>query len=263
MIKNRIIVCLFLLVSVQAFAQDLVFKGGHAHNDYWNKRPLLDALDAGMVGVEADVFLRDGVLLVGHSLDELKPERTLSSLYLDPLKKIIEEKGADFSPIVLMIDIKDHGLETYRELQKVLPQYQSMLTEIKGKQINQKAVTIILSGDRPIEAVAAEKQRYCFIDGRLDEESFAAKQSLIPLLSDDWTNFFQWDGTAEISAAELTKLKSFVDHCHREHKIIRFWGYPNKPAEIRNRVWQTLKDAGVDLIGCDDPAELGKFESRK
>ena len=37
----------------------------HAHNDYYHKRPLLDALSHGFCSVEADVFLKNGRLLVG------------------------------------------------------------------------------------------------------------------------------------------------------------------------------------------------------
>ena len=32
----------------------------HAHNDYYHKRPLLDALSHGFCSVEADVFLKNG-----------------------------------------------------------------------------------------------------------------------------------------------------------------------------------------------------------
>ena len=58
----------------------------HAHNDYWHKRPLFDAVDRGFTSVEADVFTIDGSLLVGHARDELRPDRTLESLYLAPLR---------------------------------------------------------------------------------------------------------------------------------------------------------------------------------
>ena len=43
----------------------------HAHNDYWHERPLHDALERGFCSVEADVFLVDGQLLVGHAKKEL------------------------------------------------------------------------------------------------------------------------------------------------------------------------------------------------
>ena len=38
----------------------------YAHNDYINTRPLHDALSLGYKGVEADVFLVEGVLRLGH-----------------------------------------------------------------------------------------------------------------------------------------------------------------------------------------------------
>ena len=59
----------------------------HAHNDYEHKRPLFDALDHGFCSVEADVFLERDQLLVGHTTQDLQPERTLEKLYLDPLRE--------------------------------------------------------------------------------------------------------------------------------------------------------------------------------
>ena len=77
----------------------------HSHNDYHHKHPLLDALDSGFCSVEADVFLKDATLLVGHSRFELKKERTLEALYLVPLAErvkangvaCIQEKGSRFT----------------------------------------------------------------------------------------------------------------------------------------------------------------------
>ena len=59
----------------------------HAHNDYEHDRPLLDALDHGFTSVEADIYLVDGALLVAHNRRDVKPERTLEKLYLDPLQE--------------------------------------------------------------------------------------------------------------------------------------------------------------------------------
>src|SRR5262245_1989348 len=53
----------------------------HAHNDYEHAHPLFDALDQGFASVEADIYPVDGELLVGHNRRDLKPERTLESLY--------------------------------------------------------------------------------------------------------------------------------------------------------------------------------------
>src|SRR5581483_11309861 len=59
----------------------------HAHNDYEHARPLLDALDHGFCSVEADIWLAPDGLLIGHDKKDLKPGRTLESLYLDPLRE--------------------------------------------------------------------------------------------------------------------------------------------------------------------------------
>src|SRR6478672_10049819 len=63
----------------------------HAHNDYEHTRPLFDALDHGFTSVEADVWLVDGQLFIGH--DAPDPTRTLQSLYLDPLRRVVHANG--------------------------------------------------------------------------------------------------------------------------------------------------------------------------
>ena len=97
------------------------------HNDYEHKRPLFDALDQGLCSVEADIFLVDGQLLVGHVRRLLKPERTLESLYLIPLKERIAKNGGRVyrggPEFTLLIDIKTNGPTTYAALKKVLEKY--------------------------------------------------------------------------------------------------------------------------------------------
>ena len=82
-------------VSARALGpgQSVPTHAGHAHNDYWHERPLLDALERGFCSVEADVFLRDGDLLVGHAVGELRPGRTLAAVYLDPIRERLEATG--------------------------------------------------------------------------------------------------------------------------------------------------------------------------
>src|SRR5882724_1755773 len=92
----------------------------HAHNDYEHKRPLLDALDNGFCSVEADIFLVDGELLVGHNRKDLKPERTLEKLYLDPLRERAKANGGKVYPggpaVFLLIDVKSEAKPTYAAL---------------------------------------------------------------------------------------------------------------------------------------------------
>src|SRR5947207_7295225 len=82
----------------------------HAHNDYEHTRPLLDALDNGFCSVEADIHLVDGRLLVAHDRAHVRPDRTLQSLYLDPLRERATHNGGRVypggPPVVLLVDFK-------------------------------------------------------------------------------------------------------------------------------------------------------------
>lgn len=77
---------------MEDFSRSIIPIMCHSHNDYWRPYPLFSALAAGCTGVEADVWLtEDGTeLLVGHDPSELTSNRTLKSLYLDPIFQILE-----------------------------------------------------------------------------------------------------------------------------------------------------------------------------
>src|SRR5207302_8698740 len=94
----------------------------HAHNDYEHKRPLFDALEHGFCSVEADIYLVDGQLLVAHMRSQVKPERTLEKLYLDPLRERVKQNGgrvyAGGPEVTLLIDIKTDWKTTYTALRE-------------------------------------------------------------------------------------------------------------------------------------------------
>ncbi|WP_328591001.1 PI-PLC domain-containing protein [Saccharopolyspora karakumensis] len=70
----------------------------HAHNDYLHERPLLDALDHGFTSVEADIYPLGDSLLIGHDPFQLNPDRTIESLYLDPLVERLNAGGGSIYP---------------------------------------------------------------------------------------------------------------------------------------------------------------------
>ena len=78
----------------------------YAHNDYENHRPLYDALALGYQGVEVDVHLVRGALLVGHGLADVRPTRTLESLYLHPLRAWVERCGRVLPGRPFLLNIK-------------------------------------------------------------------------------------------------------------------------------------------------------------
>jgi Glycerophosphoryl diester phosphodiesterase family len=253
-----------LLLAVSGFAsasaeikvQPLI--QAHAHNDYAHARPLLDALEHGFCSVEADIYLVEGQLLVAHDRDQLEPGRTLQALYLDPLRDRVKKNGGRVFPngpeLTLLIDIKSEAEPTYAVLQRVLNEYAEMLTVFRTNATESKAVTVILSGNRPQVALAKESLRYAAIDGRLPDLESNASRHLIPLISDNWTRHFQWRGTGAMPEDERRKLKEIVMRTHQQGRRLRFWGTADGP-----EVWGQLQQAGVDLINTDDLAGLQKF----
>lgn len=234
----------------------------HAHNDYEHTRPLLDALDQGFCSIEADIYLVDGELRVGHDRKDLVPGRTLEKLYLDPLYARVKahhghvyEKPA---PVTLLVDIKTDGEAVYAALRERLPKYKSMLTEYReGRSpVRQRAITIILSGDRPVETLRKEKSRLAFIDGRLSDmkEGAMLDPTLIPLVSDNYALILGWNGKGEMPEMQKTRLADISRRTHAAGVRLRFWAAPDNPA-----VWKALYDGGVDLLNADDLPGLAAF----
>jgi hypothetical protein len=233
----------------------------HAHNDYMKPRPLAAALEEGFGSIEADIFLVDGQLLVGHDRKDLRPNRTLKTMYLEPLaKRVAANKGSVYgpgtAPLILLIDIKEDGEKVYAALKPLLENYKEMFTYYKEPDgVTTRAVTAILSGDRPVATVTKEKERMVFIDGRPEDlEPNATDAELIPLISTDWTETFKWRGQGRMPLAEEAKLRLIVSRAHAQKQKLRFWASPENAA-----VWNMLYRTGVDLIGTDLYPGLGKF----
>jgi len=230
----------------------------HAHNDYEHKRPLLDALDHGFCGVEADIYLVDGQLLVAHDRDKVSPARTLQKLYLDPLRDRVRRNGGrvyrDGPVVTLLIDIKSDAASTYGVLRDILRQYSEMLCTFSSGTMDTKAVRVVISGNRPRLMMEADSVRYAAFDGRLLDLDAKAPKEFIPLISDNWNLAFKWRGMGPFPAAERQKLRELVAQAHAQGRMVRFWAAPDRRA-----VWQELLDAGVDLINTDDLSGLKEF----
>ena len=230
----------------------------HAHNDYEHSRPLFDALDHGFCSVEADIYLVDGQLLVAHNRSEVKPSRTLQSLYLEPLRERVRKNGGRVYPngpeVVLLIDLKSKWQEIYPVLLGVLKQYSEMLSTFNstGKQTN--AVMAIITGDRALEMFAGESIRYAAYDGELINLDSNQPADLIPWISSNWTRSFKWRGTGPMPEAERSKLKDIVTKAHEHRRRVRFWGSPDQP-----EFWREILADGVDLINTDDLDGAEKF----
>lgn len=236
----------------------------HAHNDYEHERPLFDALSHGFTSVEADIYLVDGELLVAHDPEDIVPGRTLQKLYLDPLaRQVRANHGTVFrgsrQQLQLLVDIKNTGVETYTELHRVLRDYRGMLTTYARGKVHQDAVTIVISGDRPRALMESQPVRYAFFDGRGADLGGGAPASFMPLISENWTGVFTWQGAGPMPAAERAFLHQAVATAHANGQRVRFWATPDLPGPEREAVWRELIAADVDHINTDDLAGLEAF----
>lgn len=241
-----------------ARAQPSPLPNAHSHNDYEHARPLLDALDQGFCSIEADVYLVDGQLLVAHDLPKVRPERTLQALYLDPLLARVKTHGGRVHPggppITLLIDFKSEADATYARLKDILAPYRSMLTTFRDDQTQTRAVTVIISGNRPGKTLAADPERLAALDGRLPDLGSNPSPHLVPLISDNWRSHFAWNGEGPFPADEKSKLHALVQKAHQQGRKVRFWSAADRP-----ELWKAHADAGVDLINTDHLAELAAY----
>ncbi|MGW6930787.1 phosphatidylinositol-specific phospholipase C/glycerophosphodiester phosphodiesterase family protein [Lentzea sp. NPDC054927] len=269
--RSTLSVVLALLVTVVAGPLPDAAAGGvrpleraHAHNDYEHDRPLADARDRGFTSVEADVWLVDGELRVAHDLADARPGRTLRSLYLQPLTELVRANGGHVFPrwrgsFQLLVDIKSDGPATYQAVDETLREFRPMLTQWVNGRERSGAVEVVISGNRPREDMLAQRVRLAGYDGRLGDLGSGAPAGFMPLVSDNWTKNFTWQGVGPIPVAEREKLHRIVSQAHAAGYRVRFWATPDTEGEAREAVWRQLVAAGVDHINTDDLAGLRQF----
>ncbi len=223
----------------------------HAHNDYAHPRPLLDALDQGFLSVEADVFLVDGELRVGHDRKDLKPGRTLESLYLDPLAQRVRlNRGTVYGQpggFCLLVDLKEDGARLQPALLAHTAPYRRLLSDRTGKRIHARAVQLVLSGGRTDDCAATDGP--FFKDGGLRD--LGDDPARTPWISASYSDAL---GTLASPLPDRTRLSDLVAKAHAGGKRLRLWGGPDGPA-----AWGEARDAGVDLVNTDRLGELRAF----
>ncbi|MDP6859107.1 MAG: phosphatidylinositol-specific phospholipase C/glycerophosphodiester phosphodiesterase family protein [Verrucomicrobiales bacterium] len=257
---TRLIFWIVLSLTAQlCFAEEVTpIRQGHAHNDYEQERPLFDALDNGFCSIEVDIFLVEGKFLVGHDKKDLRPEKTIQNLYLNPLReRIRKNRGRVYEggpPITLLIDVKSDGPETYSRLRTLLAKYSDILSGLDNGKWIKRAVNAVISGNRAKDMIAADVSRCAGIDGRLSDIESSVPPNLMPLISDRWGSHFKWRGEGEFSKEERSKLQAIVKKVHQGGRRIRFWATPDTVP-----MWRELNEAGVDIINADNLSGLRQF----
>jgi hypothetical protein len=247
----RIFLFLCGIVSISFSQNNFPHKQAHAHNDYEHAQPLWSALKNGFISVEADVHLVDGKLLVSHNRPQHNAP-TLQQLYLAPLDSLLNRdtiypnyQGTFY----LMIDCKTEAESTYRVIQKEIARYASL------RCLSSRCpVKIFISGNRAIETMIREGYQGIALDGRPPDLGKGISADLMPVISDNYTNWSSWKGKSEPDANDLSRIRALAQQVHAEGKKLRLWAIPDtEPA------WSALLDAGVDFINTDRLEELHLF----
>lgn len=302
------------------FSADIHPAACHSHNDYWRKEPLFSALHAGCTGVEADVWLYGQELYVGHSTAALTPERTLRSLYIDPLVKILDQQNPltslhtsldhplngvfDTDPaqtLVLLIDFKNEGQAIWPYVSDQLDplRQKGYLTYFNGSDVIDGPITVVVTGNAPFHAVVASSHyRDMFFDAplalmerlsdmappgehptpqaasinglpsglskRTTEDQGQGLSGSAPsnpaiysranayYASVSFQSTIGWPWRGRLSEGQLEKIRKQIAGAHSRGLKVRYWGVPNWPRGMRNYLWRTLVEEGVDYLNVDD-----------
>ena len=248
---RQFILC-YLLVSCSLIArpQKILI---HSHNDYEQAEPLVNALRNKVYSLEADVYLVNEILKVAHDKKDLTNASSLCSLYIQPIIKLFQahnghiSSDSTYAP-VLMIDIKENGSGVLTKLIKLLSSHGSVF----DRQLNPKAVQIVISGDRGDRSRWASWPSFILFDGRSNEEYDKAQLERVAFISDSYFNYSrQKDNTDSL-------IKQLADKSHGLKKLLRLWAIPDHPS-----AWSHLRRLGVDIINTDKVSECRQYFSAK
>lgn len=267
MLKIKTFTFLFfvLLLRVQIFAQVTPLPQAHSHNDYNRNCPLKDALRHGFTSIEADVLYIYGKLVVGHDMpDQTFPRlKPLQRQYLKPLwrrwkrcdKEIYKGYEGDF---YLWIDIKIYPNQSYRELRDLLYPYREMLNYYENGKFHPGKVTVILSGDRPFEALLNDTLQLMTLDGRPSDLAKNYPSHLMPFISENASKVAEVESYDEVDEEAFMKINQFIKASHAQGKKTRLWATPED-----ENLWKKLLELKIDLINTDKLTKLQRFLLKK
>ncbi|KAL8691919.1 MAG: hypothetical protein Q9218_002948 [Villophora microphyllina] len=253
----------------------------HSHNDYLRRVPLFNALALGCEGIEADVWLKDGKLLVGHTENTLQIHRTLSSLYINPLSQILEQQNSGrpagnmplgvfesspFESLTLLVDIKTDVLSAWPLLLQQLEPLRNRgwLTFYNGSDLIPGPITVVGTGNTPFSLVMSATK------ARPNDTDFIFRRDIFfdAPLAELSTGIYNQSNTyyASVSLGKAIGRTRFGVLNPQQLEIIaaqtslasihglkaRYWDTPSWPISWRNHVWVELVRHGVGILNADD-----------
>ena len=243
----------FIFIQLQCVAQPKTYTtaNAHSHNDYEQAVPFHKAWQQRFGSIEADIYLRNGKLIVAHDTVQIARQWTLDSLYIGPLLLQLEKNGGYVYPdkkrsLQLMIDIKSEAIATLDRLVQKINRYPSLTKS--------SSLKIVISGSRPDPSKFSSYPSWLKFDGELRRDYKPEELKKIEMLSDNFARYSAWRGKDSLPEKDKQVLKEMIDKAHKLKKKIRFWNAPDTPES-----WKVFMELGVDYINTDKIQELSKF----
>jgi hypothetical protein len=237
--------------------------------------PLPDVLRRGLAGLTVPVRPGPhGELYLGPGGPQ--PGRTLRRLVLAPLFGRAHARGGRLCrdqrvPFRLVVEVTGPTrdpellLRAFRLLDQQLRDHAPLLSRCTDGYLEPGAVTVAISGIVDArELLAAQAQRYAFADGTFEDVgNAAAPPELVPMISEQWSRRFGWDGREPIPAEERHLLHALVRSAHEDGRTVRIVGLPAASRAARRALWAELEAARVDVIADADLAALARYLRRR
>ncbi|KAH3414366.1 hypothetical protein KXV40_006462 [Aspergillus fumigatus] len=265
------------------FSQGITPVQCHSHNDYWRNVPLFDALAAGCVGVEADVWLdkTSNNLLVGHRASSLSADRTLQSAYIEPLTTILTQINQGVNATVprsgvfetfpnasltLLLDVKTDGHTSWPVVMNQLAPLRAggwlSHWNSTGDGLAWRSIIVVGTGKTPFELINADAEyRDVFFDAPLDQladdasftanNSYYASASLKEVVGTIWP----WGP----SRHQKDIMKRMIDTAAARGLVPRFWNIPGWPVRLQMKLWRFLMESGIGILNVDELFEATQW----
>ena len=171
--------------------------------------------------------------------------------------------------LYFFIDVKNSGPETFKAVISALEplRKKNYLTTLQNnKTVVPGPVTVIATGNTPLNMVAPIADRDYFFDApldKLDDPEYQEVTSLIaPIAS---TSFLETVGSVAsdtgrtLSEEQITLLRGQIQTANKRGIGARYWETPYFPIRTRNVVWRVLLREGVKLLNVDDLDAVAEY----
>jgi alkaline phosphatase len=247
--KNFLLIPTFFLVIFHSTLAQKDFRI-HSHNDYLRDRPFWEALEAGAASIEVDVILTEEGLMVAHEKESIKRDRTLRSLYLEPISTAEKEGRITQFEFHLLIDCKTEAYATLEAIVEDASKFERLLFSSS----NPGGLKLIVSGNRPKPEDYGKYPEWVFFDYQSKILTDDLPWEKIGMVSLSFSQFSTWRGVESLLDMDRERLEEFIGLVHSFRKPVRFWAAPDGKV-----AWKTFYDMGVDYINTDRPEDASSY----